>query len=437
MRISVFGLGYVGAVTAACLTELGHEVVGVDVAPEKVDAINRGESPIVEELIGELIAAMAASGRLRATTNAAEAVVATEISFVCVGTPSEPAGDPNLEYLRRVSAQIGAALRDKADYHVVVVRSTILPGSMAAAVLPAISAAAGRPVGAGYGLCFHPEFLREGSSVKDFREPPKIVIGADDERAAAVVAGLYRNFTAPLFLTSIAVAELVKYADNVWHSLKVVFGNEVGTLSKALGIDSHEVMRIFCRDTRLNISPAYLMPGFAYGGSCLPKDLRAINFLARQRSVELPVIAAIQDSNERHVRRALDLVLALGDADIGVLGLSFKAGTDDLRESPLVELVERLVGKGRRVRIHDENVSLARLRGGNKAYIEERLPHLSELLMADAAAVVAASSLIIVGSAAPAYAELLAAKARGKKIVDLVRFTDRPPVCAAYHGICW
>jgi GDP-mannose 6-dehydrogenase len=437
MRISVFGLGYVGAVTAACLAELGHEVLGVDVSPEKVDAINRGESPIVEELIGELIAAMAASGRLRATTDAAAAVAGTEISLVCVGTPSEHSGKPNLDYIERVATQIGTALRDKADYHVVVVRSTILPGSMAGTVLPAIARAAGGAPGPDYGLCFHPEFLREGSSVRDFREPPKIVIGAGDERVAAVVSALYRDFTAPLFITAIETAELVKYADNAWHALKVVFGNEVGTLGKALGIDSHEVMRIFCRDTRLNISPAYLMPGFAYGGSCLPKDLRAINFLARQRSLELPVITAIQPSNERHLHRALDLVLGLGDLDIGVLGLSFKTGTDDLRESPLVELVERLIGKGRRVRIHDENVSLARLRGGNKAYIEERLPHISELLVPDAEAVVAGAGVIIVGAAAPAYAELLAAKGRDKKIVDLVRFTDHPPACAAYYGICW
>jgi GDP-mannose 6-dehydrogenase len=437
MRISVFGLGYVGVVTAACLAEMGHEVIGVDVVPEKVDAVNSGKSPIVEELINEITAAMAAAGRLRATTSASEAVLGSEMSIVCVGTPSDAAGEPNLDYVTRVSAEIGAALRDKADYHIVVVRSTILPGSMETAVAPALAAGAGKRAGEDFGLCFHPEFLREGSSVKDFREPPKIVIGAADSRSAQALASLYRSFTSPLFITGVKTAEMVKYADNVFHALKVVFGNEIGTLCRALGIDSHEVMTIFCQDTRLNISPAYLMPGFAYGGSCLPKDLRALNYLARARNVEMPVIHAIQGSNDRHILRALDLVLSLGETRIGVLGLSFKPGTDDLRESPLVELVERLLGKGCRVRIHDENVALARLRGGNKAYIEERLPHISELLVGDPESVVSEAGVVIVGAAMSGYADLLARPGRGKKIVDLVRLWRQPPDDDAYQGICW
>ena len=436
MRISVFGLGYVGTVTAACLAELNHQVIGVDVDAEKVAAIDRGESPIVEELIGELIGAMQASGRLRATTDAAAAVAESEMSIICVGTPSAESGEPELGFVVRVSRQIGEALRDKRDYHTVVLRSTVLPGSVERAVRPALTRGAGRAPGEGYGLVFHPEFLREGSSVKDFRSPPKIVIGADDARAADAVSALYAGFDAPLFVTSIETAEMVKYADNVFHALKVVFGNEVGTLCKSLGIDGHAVMRIFCQDTRLNISPAYLMPGFAYGGSCLPKDLRAMNFLARQRSVELPIIGAIQDSNERHLRRALDLVLAQESVDVGVLGLSFKAGTDDLRESPLVELVERLIGKGRHVRIHDDNVSMARLRGGNKAYIEAKLPHISELLVADARDVIDGAAVIIVGAASPLYRELLEQE-RDKTVVDLVRLWDDTPDLPAYHGLCW
>lgn len=437
MRISVFGLGYVGTVTAACLSEMGHEVIGVDVDAEKVAAINRGESPIVEELIGELVAAMVSAQRLRAVSTAAAAIADSELAIVCVGTPSAPTGKPNLEYVERVAGEIGSALRNESTYHTIVVRSTVLPGSMESLVKPAISKGAGRAPGETYGLCFHPEFLREGSSVRDFRDPAKIVIGADDERAAAATAALYRGFSAPQFITSLATAEMVKYADNVFHALKVAFGNEIGTLCKTLGIDSHEVMRIFCQDTRLNISPAYLMPGFAYGGSCLPKDLRAVNYLANQHGLELPIVGAIRESNEKHVLRTLNLILALEKLDIGLLGLSFKPGTDDLRESPLVELVERLIGKGRRVRIHDDNVSLARLRGGNKAYIEARLPHISELLTSDAEGVVKGADVIIVGANLPRYMELLAGQARGKTIVDLVRIAQQPPTTAAYHGVCW
>lgn len=437
MRISVFGLGYVGTVTAACLAEMEHEVIGVDVDPEKVAAINRGESPIVEELIGELVAAMVSAGRLRAVVDPATAIADSELSIVCVGTPSAPTGQPNLAFVERVVTEIGNTLRQKSAYHTVVLRSTILPGSMLGTVKPAITQAAGRPPGETYGLCFHPEFLREGSSVRDFREPAKIVIGSDDEKAAAATATLYRDFKAPLFITSIATAEMVKYADNVFHALKVAFGNEIGALCKTLGIDSHEVMRIFCQDTRLNISPAYLMPGFAYGGSCLPKDLRAVNYLANQHGLVLPIVGAIHESNEKHVLRTLDLILSLEKLDIGLLGLSFKPGTDDLRESPLVELVERLIGKGRRVRIHDDNVLLARLRGGNKAYIEAKLPHISELLTADAEAVVGAADIIIIGANMPRYAELLATRAKGKTIVDLVRIAQQPPAASGYHGVCW
>lgn len=436
MRISVFGLGYVGAVSSACLAEMGHEVVGVDIAREKVDAINRGESPIVEELIHELITEMSASGRLSATTDAEAAIAATDMSLICVGTPSGPAGDPNLDFVAHVSAEIGAALRRKADYHLVIVRSTILPGSMAAVVAPALRESSGKTLGEDYGLCFHPEFLREGSSVRDFRDPPKIVIGASDQRAAQGLAALYENFDAPLFVTSIQTAEMVKYADNVFHALKVAFGNEIGVLCKSAGIDGHDVMRIFTQDTKLNISPTYLMPGFAYGGSCLPKDLRAINHLARSRNLDLPILGSIARSNEKHILRALDLACARGGDEIAVLGLSFKQGTDDLRESPLVELVERLIGKGHRIRIFDENVSLARLRGGNKAYIEEHLPHLSELLSPDLDAMVAAADLVIVGAAHPDFSRVLVAHP-DKRVLDLARLWPDPPERDGYEGICW
>jgi len=438
MRISVFGLGYVGAVSGACLAELGHEVVGVDVDAFKVETINNGQSPIVEELINEVITTAVDQGRLRATTDAAEAVAATDMSLVCVGTPSTDAGGLDASYVQRVAGEIGAALKRKDGYHLVVVRSTVLPGTVEEIVAPTLAKASGKKLGKGFGVCFHPEFLREGSSVKDFRDPPKIVIGSSDAKAADMLAGLYEGFTAPLFVTSIRAAEMVKYADNAFHALKVVFGNEVGALCKALGIDSHEVMRIFCQDRKLNISPSYLMPGFAYGGSCLPKDLRALLHMARSHNLELPVLTNVPKSNEAHLARALNLITGLGKRSIAVLGLSFKPGTDDLRESPLVELVERLLGKGCRIHIYDENVSISRLRGGNQAYIQAKLPHISQVLVEDLEAAIREAEVVIVGTPDPRFAQALATHGRGKVVVDLVRlFQDERPPEAEYHGVCW
>lgn len=438
MRISVFGLGYVGAVSAACLAEMGHDVVGVDVDPHKVETLERGQSPIVEELIGDLIAEMRATGRLRATTDAAEAVRTTDLSMICVGTPSVDGGGLDTRYVRRVAEEIGAALRDKDAYHLVVLRSTVLPGTVEGVVIPALETASGKTAGDGFGICFHPEFLREGSSVRDFREPPKIVIGARDQRAADELAALYAGFDAPLFITSIGASEMLKYADNAFHALKVVFGNEIGALCKRLGIDSHEVMTIFCADRKLNISPAYLMPGFAYGGSCLPKDLRALTGLARSANVALPVLENVARSNEIHLQRVLDMILGFGRRNVSVLGLSFKPGTDDLRESPLVELVERLLGKGCRIRVFDENVSLARIFGGNRAYIEQRLPHISELLSHDLAEVIDGGEVVVVGAPDKRFVPALLERASGKTVVDLVRlFKERPAELTDYHGPCW
>lgn len=442
MDISVFGLGYVGAVSGACLAEMGHRVTGVDVDEFKVATINKGESPIVEVLISELTQEMAASGQFRATTDAGEAIRTTEMSLICVGTPSTAAGGLETSYVRRVSEEIGDALRDKTDYHLVVVRSTVLPGTVHGVVVPALEAHSGKTIGEDIGLCFHPEFLREGTSVEDFRKPPKIVIGATDEKAGKLLAGLYEDFEAPLFITGVGAAEMVKYADNCFHALKVVFGNEIGTLCKVQGIDSYEVMRIFREDRKLNISPAYLMPGFAYGGSCLPKDLRALNYQAQSQHVEMPVLANIQRSNDAHVQRALEMILDLGKRSIGLLGLSFKRGTDDLRESPLVELTERLLGKGCQVRIYDENVLLARLRGGNKAYVEQRLPHIAELLMDDPGELADVSDVIVLGANSPAFADILDERGAGKLIVDLVRLYEggadrRTERFAGYLGVCW
>ena len=367
MRIGVFGMGYVGAVTSACFAEMGHEVIGVDVDASKVDAINAGQSPVVEEDLPELIAAMVQTGRLRATTDAGDAVSNSDIAIICVGTPSMPDGALDTTYVERVSNQIGAALKARDGFYLVVVRSTVLPGTVEGVVRPALAAESGKKAGEDIGLCFHPEFLREGSSLKDFREPPKIVIGATDDKAGDVLASLYEGFDAPLIRTSIRVAEMVKYTDNTWHALKVAFGNEIGVLCKSLGLDSHEVMDIFCQDRKLNISPAYLKPGYAYGGSCLPKDLKALTHAARSRHLDLPVLYNIQASNQNHVQRAVDAVLSMKGRNVGMVGLSFKRGTDDLRESPLVELAERLIGKGYKLKIYDENVLISRLRGGNRA----------------------------------------------------------------------
>ncbi len=420
------------------MAELGHEVVGVDVDSFKVDSINKGESSIVEELIEELTREMVNCGRLRATTDIEEAIVTSDMSMVCVGTPSTASGGLDLTYVKRVAEQIGSAIAKRAEYHLATVRSTVLPGTVEEVVIPILKEASGKEPLTDFGVCFHPEFLREGSSVKDFREPPKIVIGASDSKSADLLGSLYEGFDAPLFITSIRAAEMVKYADNAFHALKVVFGNEIGTLCKSLGIDSHEVMRIFCEDTKLNISPAYLMPGFAYGGSCLPKDLRALNHRARELHLELPVLSHIRGSNDAHISRVLDMILSFGKSEIGIVGLSFKPGTDDLRESPIVELTERLIGKGCRVRIFDENVSLSRLRGGNKAYIEQKLPHISTLLASDLESVTQPSQLIIIGASSPKTIEALSAGCEEKVIVDLVRlFGDTPPESSNYHGVCW
>ncbi|MDZ4858472.1 MAG: UDP-glucose/GDP-mannose dehydrogenase family protein [Candidatus Hydrogenedentes bacterium] len=437
-RISVLGLGYVGTVSAACFAELGHEVIGVDVSPLKVEMINRGQSPIVEELISELIADTVSSGRLRADGDVAEAIKNSDVSLICVGTPSSNGGGPDMMYVRRVAEEIGDALRDHSGYHVVVLRSTVLPGTLDDIVIPALAAHSGKTPGKDFGVCFHPEFLREGTSVKDFRDPPKIVIGSHDTKAADTLASYYEGFPAPLFKTAVRTAELLKYADNAFHALKVSFGNEIGTLCKELGIDSHELMHIFCQDTKLNISPAYLMPGFAYGGSCLPKDLRALNHLARTCHVELPVLNVVHRSNEQHLLRTVDMITRLEKRRIGMLGLSFKRGTDDLRESPLVELAERLLGKGYSVKIYDENVLLSRIRGGNKIYLDQKLPHLSEVLSDQMEAVISESDVIVVGASNPAFAHALTAAASEKIVVDLVRlFPNGVPRFAGYHGVCW
>ena len=435
MDISVFGLGYVGCVSAACLAADGHTVIGVDVNKAKIDEIRSGQCPIVEPELPELIAQNVRQGRLQATDDAADAVMRTQMSFICIQTPSSANGSLDLKYIVRVAEQIGDALRRKDAFHVVVFRSTMLPGTMDKTVIPTLVKHSGKTPGEGFGVAFHPEFLREGSAVADFRGPPRTVIGASDNRTRDLLASLYTKVDAPLVVTDLRTAELVKYADNAFHALKVAFGNEIGAICREAGVNSHEAMRIFCLDTKLNLSPTYLRPGFAFGGSCLPKDLRALTYLAKSLDVQVPVLDATLASNAAHKRRALELVMAQGKHPVGVLGLSFKAGTDDLRESPTVELVEQLIGKGYDVKIYDPDVALSRLTGSNKAYIDRELPHIASLLVGDIKKVLESQTLITTKKTKE-YADALKQLRPGQTVVDLVRvYGEGRSAESGYHAL--
>ncbi len=438
MKVSVFGLGYVGCVSAAAFAGDGHEVVGVDVIREKVDAINAGRSPIVEPRLDELRQEGVASGRLRATTSTEDAVHATDLSLICVGTPSRKNGSLDLTYLTRVCEEIGQVLRDKEAYHVVVVRSTVLPGTTHTQVIPTLEAASGKKYGEGFGVSVNPEFLREGTAIKDFRQPPLTLVGHNHAADAAPTKALYQHIDAPLFSASIRVAEMIKYTSNAWHAVKVVFANEIGNLCKRVGVDSHEVMDIFCQDDKLNLSPYYLKPGFAFGGSCLPKDVRALQYRAKEVDLEMPLLTSVLGSNRLQVQHAIDRVVDTGKKRIGLLGFSFKAGTDDLRESPMVILAEALLGKGFQLCIYDRNVSLARLVGANKRYINEQIPHLSQHLCDSIDQVIDRSDVIVVGNAAPEFSEAVTRCRPDQVVIDLVRIPlDFSRVSAQYDGICW
>ncbi len=438
MKIGVFGLGYVGCVSAACFCELGHEVWGVDVDPVKVDFIRKGQSPIIEKEMPELIAKHEKAGHLHATSSAEEAVTQTDLSLICVGTPSLESGALDTQYVKRVAAQIGQALKKISKSHTIVVRSTLLPGTTRTQLLPILEAESGKKEGAGFSLAYNPEFLREGSAVRDFYEPPKTVVGALREEAAREVARIYQDIPGPVFLTAIEEAEMVKYADNSFHALKVVFANEIGAVAKKLGVDSHRVMEIFAQDTKLNLSPYYLKPGFAFGGSCLPKDVRALTARARELNVAVPMLSSLMTSNREHVHRAVKAILDRKKKKVGILGLAFKAGTDDLRESPMVELVETLIGKGYQIKIYDKNVSLARLRGANRVFIERTLPHLAELLCETAQEILDHSEVIVVANSDPDYLPILAEVRDEQVVFDLVRIVRELPVKKEnYDGFCW
>ncbi len=437
MRIGVFGLGYVGIVSAGCLARAGHRVIGVDPQAAKVELVNAGRSPIIEAEIDGIVAEAVRERRLRATREAAEAIDRCELSLVCVGTPSNGNGSLDLRHVRTVCHEIGEALALTGKRgHVIVIRSTMLPGTTREVVVPALERASGLTVGLDFHVCVNPEFLREGTAVRDYYDPPKTIVGDLDAASGALVASLYEGLRAPLIRTSIEIAEMAKYVDNAWHALKVGFGNEIGRLCKRVGLDSHAVMEVFLQDRKLNVSEAYLRPGFAFGGSCLPKDLRALAHMARTLDVELPILSAILSSNAQQIELALEMVRQAGVRNVGMLGLSFKAGTDDLRESPLVELAERLIGKGFAVRIYDRNVHLAHLLGSNRDYILNRIPHIAQLVDGDLDSVVAHGDVIVVGNRAPEFSSALE-RASGKTVLDLVRLDgSRPPACA-YQGISW
>jgi GDP-mannose 6-dehydrogenase len=438
MKISIFGLGYVGAVSMACLARDGHHVVGVDLDPLKLELIRSGRSPIVEEGIQELTAEVVRSGQVTVTDDVAAAVRATDLSFICVGTPSSPNGSQDLSAVRRVSEQIGAALKDKAGYHTVIMRSTIQPGSMASVVQAGLESASGKRANVDFGLGFQPEFLREGSSIKDYDNPPFTVIGTEDERAAAVLREVFGHLKCEFLVTSIGVAEMLKYACNAFHAVKITFANEIGRLARSVGVDGRAVMDLVCKDTRLNISPVYMKPGFAFGGSCLPKDLRALTYVGKQNDVTTPMLGNVMGSNRAHVDHALDLVAQSGRRKVGMVGLSFKPGTDDLRESPLVTVAERLIGKGYDLRIYDPDVNLSRLLGANKRYIEHSIPHIGNLMSGDCAAVIDHAELLIVGLTSRELAPLIVQQTRADQVVvDLVGLPRAEVKAASYHGVCW
>lgn len=436
MKISIFGIGYVGCVSAACFARAGHDVIGVDVNPTKVEIINSGASPIVEPGIGDVIRDVVKEGKLSATTDTAQAVKSTDISLVCVGTPSKPNGSLDLGHVQRVCEQIGAALADKSERHTVVIRSTMLPGSIESVAQPAIESASGKKAGQDFGLSVNPEFLREGTSLKDFYAPPFTLIGTDDEQTAEIVSSLYQGIDAPVFTTSMKTAEMVKYVCNCFHALKVSFANEIGNICKALELDSHEVMNVFCADTKLNLSSYYLKPAFAFGGSCLPKDLRAVTYKAKELDVEVPLLTAISITNRLQIERALDMVLRTGRKRVGILGFSFKAGTDDLRESPMVTLIETLIGKGLELVIYDRDVSLARLFGSNREYIEQEIPHIAKLMRGSIDEVLNASDTIVIGNKSEEFRQIESRLRPEQTVIDLVRLFDRPSD-NSYQGICW
>ncbi len=438
-NVSVFGLGYVGSVTAACLAHQGHNVVGVDSNAAKVDSLESGRSPIIEKGLDDLISSARKESRLRATTDTASAVLQSEISLICVGTPSQANGKLDLTHIKNVCREIGQVLRQDNKFRWVVLRSTVLPGTTENIVVPILEEASGKRAGRDFAVCYNPEFIREGTAVADFFEPPFTVLGASDDSHFSTLRDIYEGVHGRIFETSLAGAEMVKYACNAFHALKVSFANELGTLSKAFGVDTQSVSEIFISDTRLNISTAYLSPGFAFGGSCLPKDIRALLYRAKELDLHLPLLEGVLPSNAQHIERAAEAVLRTKVRKVGVLGLSFKAGTDDLRESPLVQLIKRLLGEGLEIRIWDREVSLGNLIGSNRQYIQEVIPHIGSLLRPTLEEVVQTTDVVLIGTKTVDRQLLQGLLRADQAVIDLVNLdsSQRPQGPFAYEGICW
>lgn len=438
MRISVFGLGYVGCVTSACLAANGHTVIGVDVNPNKVRLIESGHSPISEPGLDELLENVVDSGRLCSTLDANRAVQETGVSLVCVGTPSNHNGCVNLQYIDRVCSEIGKSLGGKKSYHVVVVRSTVLPGTVQNRLIPILEQQSGRLAGSDYGVCMNPEFLREGSAIKDYYHPGYTVIGQLDPRSGDAIECMYNEVSAPIIRTSLAVAEMAKYVSNSFHALKITFANEIGALCKTEGVDGQQVMEIFCQDQRLNISPAYLKPGFAFGGSCLPKDVRALAHWAKERDVDTPVLSAILPSNQHQIGRAIELVECTNRHRIGILGLSFKPATDDVRESPTITLIETLVGRGYQVSVYDEIVDPERLTGVNRAFLERQLPHVASLMRCSLEEIIQEVDVVVIANGSPGFHRIPQLLRNDQVLIDLVGIAkDHNNMEGCYEGICW
>jgi GDP-mannose 6-dehydrogenase len=440
MKINIFGLGYVGCVTAVSLARNGHDVLGIDIDPIKVELINKGRGPVIEPKLEEYLAAAFAEGKIRATTNNIDSkeIGSADISFVCVGTPSNENSSLNLNFIQKVVGEIGDYIKKLETYHVINIRSTVLPGTIEEVVIPIIEERSAKKVGTDFGICMNPEFLREGTAMHDFLNPPFTVIGEFDRKSGDVVSGIYQNIDAPIFRTDIKVAEMLKYSCNAFHALKVAFANEIGNICKRLKIDSHEVMDLFCKDSQLNLSPYYLKPGFAFGGSCLPKDLRALLYMAKMSDLETPVLNSILPSNKIQIEVAFNLIRKSGMKKIGILGLSFKAGTDDLRESPMVDLIEKLIGKGYSVSIYDEEVSIAKIFGANKKYIETVIPHISSLMKTSPKEVIENSEVIVLGNKSQEDKEILNKIKDSKYLIDLARInSDSEGFECHYEGICW
>ncbi len=437
VNVSIFGLGYVGTVSAVCFSKQGHQVVGVDPNQHKVDCINQSISPIVEPGVEELLKLVRASGNLIATTDVAEAILKTDISLICVGTPSNPNGSLNLDYVFRVAEQCGEVLTRKAGFHGFVIRSTVLPGTVDR-VAEIIASTSGKVLGKDFAVASNPEFLRESTSIYDFENPPYTVVGASDGTLIAMLRELYRPIAAPMHVVAIREAEILKYACNSFHAVKVAFANEIGAISKCLGIDSHAVMKMFVEDTKLNISPYYLKPGFAFGGSCLPKDVRAITYQSRKLDVATPLLNSLIPSNEEHIQRAIDWVMKRKAKNIGVLGLSFKNDTDDLRESPIVRVVETLLGKGYSIAIYDANINLSKLIGANRSYIEQEIPHISALMKTSIKDVLDQSEVVLISNKSKGFKESLGLLRPDQAVYDLVRITDElTKTNGRYEGIGW